>query len=287
MKLIQGGDPAPTSSSSSSTTKKSFHLFLSHVKKDTGTEAGVFFDMATKSYFLKTFLDVQQAFPLPDLIGNVKDSEVILVLLSPDYIRRPYTAIELITAHKSQLGLMAVNVVHPQSIGFDFSSTWRGMSGAEDPADFVQQLLDESAWGTLSSVGYSLEDYQSALLWLLNLKGLEYHAMGIQGVRDAEIKAVLNASRQLLSAPPAILNEKGEELSVTVRGMYFQPGFFGGHTEKVLCVSFSPDGLLVATCCKTGVIRIWNAQTRKLVSRFAHAGFMIHVNTVPGVVIAS
>ena len=61
---------------------KQHEVFISHVKRETGAEATLFFEKLNVSKF-EVFLDVESMFPRNELMKLVQRSEMLLILLSP------------------------------------------------------------------------------------------------------------------------------------------------------------------------------------------------------------
>jgi len=176
---------------------KSVVAFLSHVKKESGTEASVVYDRLTAEFPERTFfLDSQDQFPLAHLTERVDASYVFLILASPGYIHRPFCIVELCQSLKSGAKIAVVNVVPVDTVGFDYGKVSQEIK--EQGIVFYQNLLDASGWEVVKKAGYNLEDVQKAVDRFLGQKGFEFHAMGHQMVRKVELDVICQSIAPLV-----------------------------------------------------------------------------------------
>src|SRR5262249_22280762 len=81
---------------------RTYAVFFSYAKVDTVAEVAVLFDAAAQEFGEdRVFVDVEQRFKLTELIHRVRDSQNVIVLLSPNYPKRPFALIELYHALRS------------------------------------------------------------------------------------------------------------------------------------------------------------------------------------------
>jgi WD40 repeat protein len=138
--------------------------------------------------------------------------------------------------------LGVVNVVAPESVGFPYGETLRKIN--EDKRGFFDSLLDENGWEVLTRIGMGLDDVENAVNWFLSFKGTEYHAQGLQNVRQAELDNVVKFVSQKTSIP---LKSSGRNLAEEMPLPYYADLRLSLLVEKsfgknATCIDFSADG---------------------------------------------
>ena len=173
---------------------KPMQVFLSHSKLDTGAEAQLFYESLIANE-LEVFLDVDNIFPMKQLMKLLQSSKILVILFSASYLRRPYCLIKLITAIKCELKLIIVNIVR---IGNkpDYGSILNEIKRDEDK--FISDLLDDEGWLMLKNYDISKEDVRQGIKKLFNIKGIEYHSVASINVQNAEIENVLKILNEFL-----------------------------------------------------------------------------------------
>ena len=173
---------------------KPMQVFLSHSKLDTGAEAQLFYESLIANE-LEVFLDVDNIFPMKQLMKLLQSSKILVILFSASYLRRPYCLIKLITAIKCELKLIIVNIVR---IGNkpDYGSILNEIKRDEDK--FISDLLDDEGWLMLKNYDISKEDVRQGIKKLFNIKGIEYHSMASINIQKAEIENVLKILNEFL-----------------------------------------------------------------------------------------
>jgi len=278
---------------------KSVVAFLSHVKKESGSEASTIYDRLTAEFPGRTFfLDSQEQFPLAHLTERVDASYVFLILASPGYIHRPFCIVELCQSLKSGAKIAVVNVVPVGTVGFDYGKVSQEIK--EQGIVFYQNLLDASGWDVVKKAGYNLEDVQKAVDRFLGQKGFEFHAMGHQMVRKVELDVICQSIAPLVVEFDAQMNvpapvakkadaaqvmkaataAEAKKVTPSTVGMIKLPmkkeRQFTEHTDDVNCVAFSPDGKLIASGGDDKVILVRNVATGTVQLKLEGHSFSIY-----------
>ena len=81
------------------------------------------------------FLDSDDLFDLRALLGDVADSEVLVLLQSTGILTRPWCLLEIVTAIKNEVPIVCVNVLGPNR--YDFSSAFAFMTHLDSELDRV------------------------------------------------------------------------------------------------------------------------------------------------------
>lgn len=111
------------------------------------------------------FLDVKQdRLNKADLPAHVKESDVLIVLLSPEYTKKPYTLLEVWTAAINDVRMVPVKVKRAEGFpnGMDIDGLFKALASDEAFAGWVAP----GALDTLAKFGATAEAVRGALFKL-------------------------------------------------------------------------------------------------------------------------
>mmetsp|Transcript_15816 Transcript_15816/g.27984 ORF Transcript_15816/g.27984 Transcript_15816/m.27984 type:complete len:198 (+) Transcript_15816:226-819(+) len=170
--------------------------FISHCKTDTGL-AAVFIKQSLSlvaqrkipgcSY--RFFLDSDELHDLERLLDAVKNSNSFVVLLSENYLSRPWCLIELWKAVSERKILVPVQLKQSGkeelgSFAFDFN---RAQAYANDLRCALPIQDAENVLHVLESQGATVDAVQSAVRRLLNVIACPFDAAAPENVREAQL----------------------------------------------------------------------------------------------------
>jgi len=163
-------------------TKTEKHLvFFSYCKIDTVAETLIFSQRARERYpKYSVFRDADAKFKLSQLILEVQKAHNIVVLLSGNYPRRPYTLIELHYALKSNANICAVKVTREGMPPFDFERVKQDIKNEK-----IATYLEEDAWRMLADHDIGVDDICKDLKNLMDVKAFEYSTSSSTNVQNA------------------------------------------------------------------------------------------------------
>jgi len=174
----------------------SFHHFgfLSHYKVEAGTEATLLRDLLDKQLIKEAhpaidmrspiFTDSDDLADLATLEAHVKNTDVLMILLTPGILSRPWCLLEIVTAIKHDVALLPIEVQRPGS-HYPF------------PDDkFYKKLLDgqylgKEAVALLESKGITLKDVESGIRQVFLKIALPFSPHKTKMVREAEVSNIL------------------------------------------------------------------------------------------------
>ena len=169
--LPSGPSPQPTEAVAPSLREpEQYLLFFSYAQLDTLTETQLFYMQASQRFPGKRiFHDANSQFKLKDLVEKVKHSKNVIVLLSGNYARRPFTMVELHYALKSGSNVCAVKVDKAGMLPFDFEKVETDLKSGEIVHD-----LNEEGWALLREYDITVEDVVSNLKQVMDVKANDY-----------------------------------------------------------------------------------------------------------------
>eukprot|EP00930_Biecheleria_cincta_P062859 TRINITY_DN4830_c0_g1_i12.p1 TRINITY_DN4830_c0_g1~~TRINITY_DN4830_c0_g1_i12.p1 ORF type:complete len:912 (-),score=133.51 TRINITY_DN4830_c0_g1_i12:216-2951(-) len=176
--------------------KSDDHLaFLSHFKKEAGTEAALMqeamlekirLDPEHQASALETpvFLDSESLDDLAELKAHVLKSHNLVLLLTPGILTRPWCLVEIVIAYKSHLNLVPVEIQRP------------GMKFEYPNEDFFKkmgtgELLTEGDVRLLHSQDISLSELEAAVRQVFTKIALPFSPHKSSAMRAAEILSIL------------------------------------------------------------------------------------------------
>jgi len=182
-----------------STNREDHFLFLSHYKREAGTEASLMrselerilqddqHPAATK-FNTPIFLDSEDLQNLQDLQQRVKDSHNLVLLLTANVLTRPWVLVEVVTAIREGVQVVPV-ILHKGFDDFELpDEDWyeRMKSG---------KLLDSSGLKVLSECGIKAEDVCNVLRTVFQRIAVTYSPHRTEKIRRAELQALLKQCR--------------------------------------------------------------------------------------------
>jgi hypothetical protein len=188
-------------------SQRKFLAFVSHHKRDCATEARFIKDRLEPLLLNgqnngEVFLDSDDLVDLRLLLTNVKNSEVLVVVLSSDVIFRPWCILEIFTAAKARIPIISLCV---KGKGYDYSSTQHQLT-------FLDRELDRINPGASDILRqHGVEPIDAAYI----LSSVLPHIISIE-LNTAASKAVLAASlgdvaEQIKTAEPLTISTTKEE----------------------------------------------------------------------------
>jgi hypothetical protein len=162
-------------------------VFFSYVKMDTVGETAALYSHATRLFPRdKIFRDADTSFQLDQLVAEVQASRNVVILLSHNYARRPYSVIELHMAIQSGVNLIPVLVRREGMQAFDFEQTTLDIeSGA------IGGYLDAGAWEIVGAYGVTPETLAADLKVVMNVRAMEFSTSLATAAQVALAKEIL------------------------------------------------------------------------------------------------
>jgi len=160
-----------------SVTPKIEHLiFFSYAKADTSAESAILAEKARLRFpNASIFRDAETKFKLNELITHVESSRNVIVLLSGNYVRRPYTLVKLNRALKSEANVVIVRVVHEGMRVFDMEEVEADLENGK-----VVSYLSADGWKLLQDHGIQPADVMADLRKVLKLPMIEFPATAMR-----------------------------------------------------------------------------------------------------------
>ena len=140
-------------------------LFFSYAQTDSAVETVLFYSQAAQRYPpARIFHDSNNRFKLDDLVLHVQRARNVVVFLSSNYCRRPYTLVELHFALLAGANICPVIVEKPGSASFDF-----GAVAADIKNKKIVEYLDSAGWDLLREHGITVDDVSVDLKKVTNV----------------------------------------------------------------------------------------------------------------------
>ena len=155
---------------------------------DTVAEVSILSDKATQHFpQSKIFRDADSAFKLSHLVNLVKHSRYVIVMLSYNYARRPFTLVELISALRAGSEIVTVTVSRPGLKPFDFEQVKEDIQSGQ-----IQSYLDKSGWDTLKEFEITYRDVGDALTKVMDVRGWPYDCNQSTKVQNTMVEEILD-----------------------------------------------------------------------------------------------
>lgn len=169
-------------------------LFLSHYKKEAGTEAALMrneLEEAMKSddrswgkYFkVPSFLDSEDLSDLAELTSRVCSSHNLVLLLTKNVLKRPWVLVEIVTAVRNRVNIIPVTVVKTEA-EFVYPNE-------KFYSEFQGKFLGKSQVSFLNEQGIQLEEVEQAIRQVFQRIALPYSPHRPASIRNAEVRTVL------------------------------------------------------------------------------------------------
>jgi len=142
-----------------------FALFLSHYKKEAGSDARYLHDVLSRMLGCSCFLDSESLVTLEHLMsGGLRKSDVVVVLATGDYLTRPWCLLEVWEAHRTSTPCVLIEVAG------------RGFDAAEARAFLKNIEVNLPDWAMAEvknnlPAGTSVKHFRRACLAALHLDG--------------------------------------------------------------------------------------------------------------------
>jgi len=177
-------------SSASLSPKPADHLmFFSYSKMDTVAETSVLSEKARHKFPASSiFRDADSKFKLSELITHVQRSKNVVVLLSGNYPKRPYTLIELHYALKSGAEVIPVKINREGMNPFNFEQVKRDIQNKA-----IEEYLDRDGWDLLEAHGVEVAQVCEDLKFVMNVRAYDFSVSFSHSVQGAMIEDILNA----------------------------------------------------------------------------------------------
>mmetsp|Transcript_115646 Transcript_115646/g.180713 ORF Transcript_115646/g.180713 Transcript_115646/m.180713 type:complete len:368 (+) Transcript_115646:2-1105(+) len=180
----------------------SHFIFISHCKIEAGTEAtllqGAFADILEADGTIGVnsagiFLDSEDLSDLKKLVDHVKRTQNLVLLLTPLLLTRPWCLVEIVTAIRSGVHIVPVEIVRP------------GTQFKYPTEDFYQQLLkgkllSKAAQELLESHQITLEQLEQAIREIFTQIAISFSPQRSKAVRGAEVDAIVNRCKTNVGA---------------------------------------------------------------------------------------
>ena len=175
-----------------STTKKmgapGHLLFFSYAQKDCAGETLQLAQHASVKFpGHSIFRDADVKFKLSELVQHVKQSKNVIVVLSENYPRRPFTLVELHTALQVKANVVAVRATRQGLNQFDFGQVQKDIANGN-----IYNYLDESGWALLREYDIDLEAVATDLKAVMNVAAGSLDLLAAQTVIHAMLDHILH-----------------------------------------------------------------------------------------------
>eukprot|EP00448_Togula_jolla_P025066 CAMPEP_0170578494 /NCGR_PEP_ID=MMETSP0224-20130122/5483_1 /TAXON_ID=285029 /ORGANISM="Togula jolla, Strain CCCM 725" /LENGTH=625 /DNA_ID=CAMNT_0010901461 /DNA_START=392 /DNA_END=2269 /DNA_ORIENTATION=+ len=184
---------------------KAHHIFISHYKREAGTEAALLLS-AMREMILHDachpggemsepiFVDTENLVCLRDLRACVQRSDNLVVLLTPGLFQRPWCLVEIATAHRSQVNIVPVAVQRP------------GLSFKYPDETFYKRLLagrilNDEDLKVINAEGVTLLEVASAIREVCVQISLPFSPHKSANIRHAEVEDIMMRCCTLTEPP--------------------------------------------------------------------------------------
>lgn len=153
-----------------------YTVFFSYARSDTAGETQALYQAAVARYgATKVFHDANTRFKLSELVSRVKTSAAVVVVLSENYPRRPFTMVEL---HYALRSCSKVHVVQVDSSPFNYEQVRQDIKEGK-----AFEYFSTDSWDLLREYDVTYEDVCANLTKIMDVVSTEYslkHASKIQ-----------------------------------------------------------------------------------------------------------
>ena len=143
-------------------------VFFSYAQMDSAAETTLFYNEAIQRLPKeKVFHDNNAMFKLNDLITKVKQSKNVIVLLSANYCKRPYTLVELHAALQSGVNVIPVIIEKPDTPSFQFKEVNEDILSRK-----IQYYLSVDGWNLLKDFEITIDNVIHNLQFVMNVRAI-------------------------------------------------------------------------------------------------------------------
>jgi hypothetical protein len=171
-------------------------IFLSHFKVEAGTEAALMRHELTEllqegqghlecgSFGVPVFLDSEDLANLDDLLGKVRNSRNLAILLTEKVLTRPWVLMEIVTAVRHGVEVLPVLLLRPENVfRYPDERFYQSLrKGTLLPKDTVTQLQEQ---------GIDFEVLEHCLRTAFKRISISYSPHQAASIRKAELENVL------------------------------------------------------------------------------------------------
>jgi len=165
--------------------RQNFTGFISHYKGEAGPSARILKGLMTDklSGGGVPFLDSDNLSDLGKLLEQLRSSKTLIVILSTNYLRRPFCLAELAEACRSDMDIISVRLVGVHA--FDFQEI------AIVTESHVQQLLSDDEWNLLEEEGISIGDVVAGIKRIKQIIALPFSPNGSAKIQSVEVDEII------------------------------------------------------------------------------------------------
>jgi len=183
--------------------RQNFTGFISHYKGEAGPSARILKGLMTEklSGGGVPFLDSDNLSDLGKLLEQLRSSKTLIVILSTNYLRRPFCLAELAEACRGGMDIISVRLVGVHE--FDFQEI------AAVTETQVQQLLSDDEWSLLEEEGITLTDVVAGIKRIKLIIALPFNPNGSAKIQSTEVdEIILKMHEKTKDHPVAICIEE-------------------------------------------------------------------------------
>jgi hypothetical protein len=172
--------------------QKKFAFFLTHHKRDAASIVNSLRTDIASHFRLDpgyVYLDSENLLDLHDLRASVRDSLVLIVVLTKDVFTRPWCLAEIITAIESQVPIVSIHI-EGQGNSYDFPSTQRFLQSP----NFAEELdlANPGAVQELTNQGIDVPKMGNAIGGMLPyIISKSYNVSASERVREAQLLDII------------------------------------------------------------------------------------------------
>ena len=196
--VASGAPPRPVSQNGGG---MAFAGFVSHCKAECAMEARFLQTELEQKLGERVFIDSDDLRDLRELLEHVRRSKVLVCVLSPQFVHRPYCLLEMVTAIDAGIPLVAVAVAKRRNSTYDYA-------GSENFLMHLDKELDASSRALLQANGISsLEDVAWKLSSILpKIISIDFNPSASRNVLNGMVDDICEA---MSKAHPLPLMERG------------------------------------------------------------------------------
>jgi len=183
--------------------RQNFTSFISHYKGEAGPSARILKSLMTEklSGGGVPFLDSDNLSDLGKLLEQLQSSKTLIVILSTNYLRRPFCLAELAEACRTGMDIISIRLVGVHE--FDFQEI------AIVSETQVRQLLNDEQWNLLEEEGIGIGDVAAGIKRIKQIIALPFSPNGSSKIQSTEVdEIILQMHEKTKDHPVAIAIEE-------------------------------------------------------------------------------